>query len=185
MTGASSKCRGLVCAVAILAGLGDQAAAQAPAGRTAQAPPGGAAPAQETHGDWRVSCAQQNGQKGCIFLQQLSDPNTRQLVMGLELKAVGSDQVEGTLVLPFGLAVDKPVTLQVDDSGPTMSRNFKTCVAAGCLVLLTFEPATVSALRKGSTLNIKVIAADGKEGWFKLSLNGFGSALDRTLALSK
>jgi invasion protein IalB len=185
MSGASRTYRRLAGAVVILAGLaGPTAAAQAPAGQAAQTPPGGATQAAETHGDWRVTCGPQNGQKVCIFLQQLSDPNTRQLVMGLELKAAASDQVEGTLVLPFGLAVDKPVTLQVDDS-PPMSRNFKTCVPAGCLVLLTFEPATVSALRKGTALNITVIAADGKEGSFKLSLNGFGSALDRTLALSK
>src|SRR5262245_47790015 len=77
--------------------------------------PGGASQMQETHGDWRVTCAQPGGQKLCTLSQQLADQNSRQLVLGIELKAKTSDKAEGTIVLPFGLAVDKPVALQVDE----------------------------------------------------------------------
>ncbi len=153
--------------------------------QAAQTLPGGASQMQETHGDWRVTCAQPNGQKVCTLSQQLADSNSRQLVLGIELRSTSADKAEGTLVLPFGLAVDKPVTLQVDEGAPT-TLNFRTCVPVGCLVLLNFDAATISALRKGTVLHVKSTAADSsKDAEFKVSLTGFGSAIDRTAALSK
>jgi invasion protein IalB len=157
----------------------------APPPPSPQTLPGGASQVQETHGDWRVTCSQQNGQKVCTLSQQLADQSSRQLVLGIELKATTADKAEGTLVMPFGLAVDKPVSLQVDEGGPTLTRSFRTCVPVGCLVALTLDSANVTALRKGSALNVKATADGGKEAAFKLSLTGFGSALDRTAALSK
>jgi len=160
--------------------------AQAPPVPPAQTLPGGASQVQETHGDWRVICATQNGQKICVLSQQLADQNSRQLVVAIELKATTPDKAEGTLVMPFGLAVDKPVTMQVDDNGQVVSKNFRTCVPAGCLVTVTLDSAGVAAWKKGTALNLKSAAADGgKDAAFKLSLNGFASALDRTVALSK
>ena len=156
--------------------------------QTPQAPstlPGGATQVQETHGDWRVTCAQPGGRKVCTLSQQLSDPNSRQLVIGIELKAMTSDKADGTMVMPFGLAVDKPVSLQVDDSGPAMTRTFRTCVPIGCLVDVTLDGTTLAALKKGKALHVKALADGGKETAFNISLNGFGSALERTAALSK
>jgi invasion protein IalB len=48
-----------------------------------------------------------------------------------------------------------------------------------------FGPPMISALRKGTVLNVKATADNAHEAGFKISLNGFGSALDRTAALSK
>lgn len=141
---------------------------------------------QETHGDWRVVCAQPNGQKVCAFSTQLSDKDSRQLVIGVELRTSATDKAEGTLIMPFGLAVSKPVTLQVDDTGATMPMSFSTCAPIGCLVTLSFDAATVGALKKGTTLIVKATAAEsGQEASFKIPLRGFSSALDRTAALSK
>jgi len=47
------------------------------------------------------------------------------------------------------------------------------------------EPTLVSALRKGTVLTVKTIADNAQETAFRISLRGFGSALDRTAALSK
>lgn len=151
-----------------------------------QSLPGGATQVQETHGDWRVTCAQQNNQKVCVFSQQLADKDSRQLVLGIELKASTTDRADGTMVLPFGLAVDKPVTLQIDEGGAAMPMHFKTCVPVGCLVTLALDPTTTAALRRGSVLNVKATASEnGQETAFKVSLKGFGSAIDRTVALTK
>lgn len=161
-------------------------AAPKPTADPAQTLPGGASQVQETHGDWRVTCAQQNGQKVCVFSQQQTDKDSRQLVVGIELKAVTSDRAEGTMVLPFGLAVAKPLALQIDDAGMMLPAHFITCVPVGCLVPLTLDAATVANLRKGTLLNVKSAGADnGQEVAFKVSLKGFGSALDRTAALAK
>jgi len=146
--------------------------------------PGGASQLQETHGDWRVICAQQADQTMCALSQQQSDKDSRQLVMAVELTATSGDKAEGTLVLPFGLAVARPITLQVDEGAPT-TLSFRTCVPVGCVVSLAFEPTMVSALRKGTVLTVKTIADNAQETAFRISLRGFGSALDRTAALSK
>jgi invasion protein IalB len=162
--------------------LGQPGRAQA---KPAQTLPGGASQMLETHGDWRVTCAQPGGEKVCTLSQQLADQNSRQLVVGIELKATTAEKAEGTLVMPFGLAVGKPVALQVDDHGPVVTRPFRTCVPIGCVVDLTLDLPTLTALRKGTALNVKATADGGKEVAFKLPLSGFGSALDRTAALSK
>jgi len=53
-------------------------------------------------------------------------------------------------------------------------------------VPLAFDTAAIASLRKGTTLHVRAAAAEGgREAAFKISLNGFGSALDRTIELSK
>jgi invasion protein IalB len=159
------------------------------AGAVAQTPaslPGGASQLQETHGDWRVACTLQNGQRQCALSQQQADKDSRQLVIAVELKApsASGDRAEGTIVLPFGLAVDRPVTLQVDDR-PGLALRFRTCLPVGCLVAVNFDPAMIAALRTGSLLAVKATAAESaQEAAFRVSLNGFGSALSRTASLS-
>jgi len=147
--------------------------------------PGGASQMQETHGDWRVTCSQPSGERVCTLSQQRADQSSRQVVLGIELKALTPDKAEGTLLLPFGLAVTKPVALQVDDGGPTLTRTFRTCVPFGCLVDIALDAPAVKAFRAGTAVHVKAIADGGKDVSFDLPLNGFGSALDRTAALSK
>jgi invasion protein IalB len=156
-----------------------------PAPQTApQTLPGGASQVQETYGDWRVTCVQQNGQKVCTLSQQQADKDSRQLVLGIELKTTAANKAEGTMVLPFGLAVDKPIVLQVDE-GASQTVHFRTCVPVGCLVALTFDPASISSLKKGTTLNVKAAGDGGQDAAFKISLKGFADAFDRTEALTK
>ena len=152
----------------------------------AQTLPGGASQVEETHGDWRVICGMQENKRACVFSQQIADKGSRQLVLGVELKATTEEAAEGNLVMPFGLAVDKPVTLHVDDAGARMTAHFKTCVPIGCLVALSFDKSAIEALKKGTALNVRATASDSaQEVAFKLSLRGFGSAFDRTGALSR
>jgi invasion protein IalB len=173
-------------AVASIAAVMGACFSLAPLDASAQTLPGGASQLQETHGDWRVTCAQQDSQRVCTFSQQQTDKDSRQLVLGIELKASAVDRVDGTMVLPFGLAVDKPVTAQIDDAGASQVLHFRTCVPIGCLVPIGFDANTIASLRKGTSLTVKSTAADGaQETVFKISLKGFSSALDRTAALAK
>jgi invasion protein IalB len=155
----------------------------APAGGGSQLP-GGASSLQETHGNWRVTCAQPGGKKICTLSQQQADQESRQLVVAIELTTVSADRAEGTLVLPFGLALDRGITLQVDDA-PGQALRYRTCLQVGCLVALNFNAATLASLRKGTVLVVKATVDGGQEAAFKLPLAGFSSALDRTAALSK
>lgn len=153
-------------------------------GATAQTLPGGASEIQETHGDWRVTCTSPNGTKVCAFTQQQTDKASRQLVIGIELKATSATKAEGTIILPFGLAVDKAVALRIDD-GTAQTAPFRTCLPVGCVVAVVFDDALVANLRKGEILNVAATTDNGREAAFKISLNGFGSALARAADLSK
>jgi invasion protein IalB len=160
-------------------------APQAPASEASQLP-GGATSMQETHGDWTVMCAQKEGTKACAMSQQLLDRDSRQRVLALEFDKAAADSASGNLLLPFGLAVDKEVTLQLDGSALGAPLRFRTCVPTGCLVTLTFDAKTVADLKRGTTLTVQALAAEGnKPLTFTLSLKGFAGALDRTASLQK
>jgi invasion protein IalB len=149
------------------------------------APTGIAVQAQETHGDWRVVCASPNNQKICAFSQQLSDKSSGQRVLGIEVRAAADGRLTASIVMPFGVAVDKPVTIRVDEASP-MSVPFKTCIPLGCVVTTTWEASTVAALRKGTAVLVSTLSADtGQTVSFRIPLNGFGTALDRSIALAK
>jgi invasion protein IalB len=160
-------------------------AATAPlAAQTAAELPGGANSLQETYENWTVSCSLQGGAKRCALSQQELDQQSRQRVLAIELAPL-ADKADGTLVLPFGLLIDRGVTLRVDDSAPLPILRFRTCVPAGCLVTLAFDAKFVAELRKGAALKINAIADGGKDAAFSISLKGFPAAFDRTAALTK
>jgi len=179
---------GIVCASrAIAVGSGaerlGEAAGVAQVGAN-QTLPGGASSLQEAHGDWRVACAQQNGLTRCTLSQQLMDTDSRQRILAIELSVPSPNKAEGTLVLPFGLALDKGIVLQVDDAAsPTL--RFRTCLPAGCVVTVMFDEKAIAALRSATTLTVKAVGDDTQEISFGVSLKGFASAFDRTSTLAK
>jgi invasion protein IalB len=147
--------------------------------------PGGASSLNETYKDWQVSCAQQGTVKRCTMSQQQVNQESRQRVLAIEINAVTASKVEGLLVLPFGLALDAGAKLQIDDGGIGQPTRFRTCLPAGCLIPLSFDTATVVNLRKGTTLKVVATADGGAATPFSISLQGFGTALDRIAALSR
>jgi invasion protein IalB len=178
---------GIVCASRVIAaasgaeGLGEATGvAQVGAHQTL---PGGASSLQEAHGDWRVACAQ-NGRTLCTLSQQLMDRDSRQRILAIELSVPAPNKAEGTLLLPFGLSLDKGVVLQIDEAaGPTL--RFRTCLPAGCVVTVMFDEKAIAALRSATTLTVKAVGDDTQEISFGVSLKGFASAFDRTSTLAK
>ena len=185
LSGSLAVAASLACASIMAAVEATQSGQSVAAAQGNQPLPGDATSLQETHGDWRVACAQQNGRKVCALSQQQTDQNTRQLLLAIELNVPAIDKAEGTLILPFGLALDRPITLQIDGTAAGSMLRFRTCLPVGCLVSLAFDPTTVALLRKGTTLAVTTTADDGQGAVFKISLKGFSSALDRTAALAK
>lgn len=125
-----------------------------------QAPtlPGGASSLQETYQDWRVACQVADNAKRCVLLQQQNQQNG-QRVLAIELNAPAGNTMTGTLVLPLGLALDAGVTFQIDDKPAMQPMRLRTCVPAGCLVNISFDAPTVTALRAGTALKIKATFA--------------------------
>ncbi|WP_244845843.1 invasion associated locus B family protein [Mesorhizobium sp. L-8-3] len=146
--------------------------------------PGGASSLNETYRDWRVACAQKGTAKQCAMSQAQAHQNG-QRVLAIELGAPAGNTVSGTLVLPFGLALDSGVIFQIDDKPAMQPVRFRTCVPAGCLVNISFDAATIVALRAGTALKIKATADGGAATPFSISLQGFGTALDRVATLAR
>lgn len=148
---------------------------------------GGPSSLSETYEDWLVACvaAGENGKQQCTFSQSQSSQNG-QHVLTIELSPAEDGGLKGTLVMPFGLNLDKGVTFAVDTTPPGKPSRFTTCLPGGCIARLTFTSATVASLRRGTALKLGTFASDSeKEVSFSISLKGFGTALDRTAALGK
>jgi invasion protein IalB len=183
-----------VAAIALMLGSGhaanphaDTAAPPAPAGSSppASALPNGASSLQETYQDWQVNCVQQGTGKRCALTQQQTDQRSHQRVLAIELDSFSTHKSAGALVMPFGLALDRGVTFQIDDGAVGQPMRFRTCLPAGCIVPISFDSATIAALRKGTSLKIAAaIAEDDRDAGFTVSLKGFSDAFDRAAALT-
>ncbi len=139
---------------------------------------------QETYDDWQVACGQQGGVKRCAMGQQQISKENRQRVLDIELWPSG-DKLQGAFMLPFGLALDQGVTLQVDDAVPGQPLHFRTCLPGGCVVPLSFDGHGLTALLHGKTLKVKAVVDGGGIAPFTISLKGFSGAYNRSLALAK
>ncbi|GLS17385.1 hypothetical protein GCM10007874_04000 [Labrys miyagiensis] len=149
--------------------------------------PGGASSLQETYEDWRVFCSAPNNVKQCTLQEVLSDQKSGQRVLAVELSPTPDGGMTGNLVMPFGLLFSAGVALALDQNPSGQALPFQTCIPAGCLVPLSLDARTIAALRNGSQvkLNTKSIDATAKPLVFNVSLKGFGTALDRALAIVK
>jgi invasion protein IalB len=162
-------------------------AAQPAHAQSETSPPGGAAPVRESIDDWTVTCAVPavSGSTGkvCVVSQEQRMKDTGQLLLAIELRQA----VQGaaaTFVLPFGVALAKGATLQVDDLAASAPLPFQTCLPIGCLVPVNFDARMVASLRKGTALKVTVVSASGGEMPLSISLKGFSRALDRSVALA-
>lgn len=149
--------------------------------------PGNATSLQEAHGDWTVSCrviksADSAKAKRCTISQQHIAEQTRQRALTIELMPQGGG-TKGTLVLPFGLVLDKGVSYQLDDGAVGATQRFRTCFPVGCLVDVDFDARTVASLKAAKTLKAKASADGGQEVEFSISLNGFSNAYERASTL--
>ncbi|MBX3582838.1 MAG: invasion associated locus B family protein [Rhizobiaceae bacterium] len=149
--------------------------------------PGGASSLNETHGDWTVTCAMLQGTVRCAASQTQVNNENRQRVLAIELTAVGgADTASGTLVLPFGLTLDRGVVLSIDEAEALLPLRVSTCLSTGCLVQLTFDPDVIAAMRIGSALKVKAVAdGSGQEVVLSIPLKGFTSALARVAELTQ
>jgi invasion protein IalB len=146
--------------------------------------PGGASSLSETYGNWRVTCVQQGNGKRCA-LSQVQTQKNGQRVLAIELNAPAGNTISGTLILPFGLALDSGIAFQIGEKPAMQPIRFRTCLPAGCVVNVTFDASTVIALRTGTVPKVKAIADGGEAAPFSISLQGFGTALDRVGVLAR
>jgi invasion protein IalB len=177
---------------ASMSAMAQQQAAPPPAATVSQPTlPGGASSVREAHEDWAVTCQMQakdekSSVKVCSFMQEQLDARTRQRVLAVELvpgKAAGV--TKATFVLPFGLDLQKDITMQIDDGATIATQRVRTCLPAGCVLDVDLTSATLASLGKGKLLKVNAVADGGKATPFSISLKGFQSAYSRTVELAK
>ena len=147
---------------------------------------------KEMHGDWAVTCADRTQgtqrAKACVVSQTQVDPKTQQRVVTLELapSTAAGGETAATLLMPFGLVLDRGVAVQIDNAPSGAPARFQTCLPVGCVVQLRLDAKTLSMLRTGSSIKFVAIAAtDGRRMLFTVPLQGLGPAVDRAVSLSK
>ena len=148
--------------------------------------PGGATALNETHGDWTLSCTAPEGVVRCTISQVQVQGENKQRVLAMELtRPPGDTGAAGTLVLPFGLRLSEGITLGLDQEAPFESLQFSTCLPAGCLVPVSFDPNLLSAIGGSTSLAIKAVANDsGEPVTLSVSMRGLSSALARLAQLT-
>jgi invasion protein IalB len=146
--------------------------------------PGGASSLQESYQNWQVVCTQRESAKQCVMSQQQVSRQNQQRVLLVELTPA-KDKLEGVLVLPFGLALEKGASLQIDDGAVGQPAHFRTCLPAGCVVPLKFDARMVANLQHGTAIKIKVVSDAGEETPLSVPLKGFPEAYSRVTALSR
>lgn len=154
--------------------------------------PASASAMKEMHGDWSVTCADrvqgQNHAKACVVSQTQIDPKSHQRVVTLELapSLTPTGETAATVLMPFGLVLDRGVALQIGDAPVGAPARFQTCLPVGCVVQLRLDAKTLSMMRSGSSIKmVGVAASDGRRMLFTLPLTGLGAAVDRAVALAK
>lgn len=154
---------------------------------TAASLPNGATSINETYDDWALKCGIKSeastSEVVCDVTQTLVDKKSRKRILGIGLAPNGGG-VKGTLVMPFGLDLDKGLTLSIDDGPASTPYRYKTCLPGGCLVPIGWNAATVKALRQAAALKVTATGDNGKPAAFTISLKGFSAALDRATALT-
>ncbi|EFM56112.1 MULTISPECIES: invasion associated locus B family protein [Brucella] len=147
--------------------------------------PGGASTLTETYQDWTVACQTQQDKTNCIMNQMQNSSQTGQRVLSVELHNTPEGKTEGVLLMPFGLDLAKGATLKIDGTqAPGLA--YSTCLPQGCLAPLSFDAKEVAKLKAAGNLNITATALSPSQPVaFKVSLKGFGTALDRIAALTK
>ncbi|WP_419914009.1 invasion associated locus B family protein [Hoeflea sp.] len=148
--------------------------------------PGGASSLNETHGNWRVSCASGDDGVKCVASQTQVQGENRQRVLAIEFtSATGNKGAAGLVILPFGLKLDSGVVPTIDDDDPMPALRFSTCMPQGCLVPLNFDARTLAALKQGNALALRATAnGSDRDVAFSIPLSGFASAFERLRELN-
>ncbi|MBB3594214.1 invasion protein IalB [Rhizobium sp. BK529] len=151
--------------------------------------PGNASSLSETHASWTVQCVIASATDGskakqCALSQQQIEQKTGQRALAIELTA-DNGIAKGNLVLPFGLDLQKGVSLQIDDGATGATLQFRTCLPAGCLVDVMFDAKMITSLKSGTTLKVRATPLGAREITFSIALSGFASSYERVVELLK
>ena len=175
-------------AVALVAtafgGVAVAASAKKPAAKPAAGAPAGAPGSQTVDllpmgQSWIKQCQKnpQTGKQTCVVTRVFGHAADQPPDLGFALyqtEGVAKDHVQ--IVLPLQLYLPAGIRAQVD-GGEAITGRYLTCAPNGCFAETDFTAAQVGKLKTGKILAVAVRNLGGVELDFKLSLDGFATAL--------
>ena len=165
-------------------------AAPAPTPAAASAPaaavwPVGASTVSESYGDWTMSCTRPADKALCIVVQSQGDSKTGRRKFGIELQAPRDGRSEGTVLMPFGLAIEPGVSFKLDEQVLGKGAPYASCNSEGCLVPISFPTLATDGMKTAKTLTVTGQKSGGTEpAAVTVPLEGFPQAFARAVALS-
>ncbi|MBB3017951.1 invasion protein IalB [Microvirga lupini] len=102
-----------------------------------------------------------------------------QRIVAVALYDVKAKTVQKTIriLMPLGMLVPPGIRIMAEKSQPVAGR-YSMCVPHGCFAEAVVKDELVSALKKGTTLNISTRNQAGREVTFTVPTEGFGKAFD-------
>jgi invasion protein IalB len=155
-----------------------------PKGRQTQ--PQNAAPvivklkAEPAQPEWTKVCGKDQGAttEVCYTTRDfVTDKGQRIVAVALyDAKGKGAQKTMRILV-PLGFLVQPGIRIVVDKSQPVAGR-FSACLPHGCFIEAAVKDDFITAIKKGSNLNVSARNQVGKEVTFAVPIAGFGKAFE-------
>ncbi|WP_102868644.1 invasion associated locus B family protein [Pseudovibrio exalbescens] len=140
----------------------------------------------ETYSDWTLRCIPFGEEKPpqCQLLQELSNKQSGQRILAFIVERGNDENLTGTLLMPFGLDLQKGIEGTIDSDQALQKTHFSTCLPSGCLASLDIDDDLELGLRRGTALQLSVWSISAAQRVeIELSLKGFTAALNRLNSL--
>ena len=130
--------------------------------------------------DWTKVCGKDQGanKEVCYTTRDFGQGSDQAPVLALAVYDIkGDDKRIMRLLLPVALMLKPGFRFSVDQGSP-QGGSFAICFPNGCFAEAEISGATISGMKKGTTLSVSVRNQGGNEVTFTLPLAGFGKSFD-------
>jgi invasion protein IalB len=125
--------------------------------------------------DWHMACpAAKSKEVPCEMAADVVDAQSKSVVARIALTRDKDKQVV-VLTLPFGVALEQPVSLKVG-SEPAKQFSYRTCNNVGCVAVGQLDGNLEKALRRADDAKLQFAGLDGKQTEMPVSLKGYNAA---------
>lgn len=113
----------------------------------------------------------------CEIVQRLMDQATQTRILEVAIGfPTGPGAGRGVIILPLGVDISQPMTLQIDTGAP-VPFSVRYCLRDGCYGFLDLPTSMLAAMKSGQMGVVAFRTFDGQPGRLPLALDGFTAAL--------
>lgn len=134
---------------------------------------------EPTQPDWVKVCGRDpsNNQEICYTTRDFVSDQGQPVMAVAVYDIKGQPQKLVRFLLPIGLLLQPGIRMGVDQGQP-LSGRYQICFPNGCFAEITANDATVTALKRGTNINVSVQNQAAREVTFQVPLDGFAKGFD-------